>query len=133
MSVIFIRVEGLLAQVPRRDNSADSANPYVRRCKNCQISKLQLLYYPWILRFLLFPKIGFILNNVQLDRSVRSDQSEIPLNDLPAQVPKFGNFFKQGLQGINLTIQNVCTKTHTCRFVGDATIFLIVALHLGCC
>ena len=31
------------------------------------------------------------------------------------------------------SIQNVCTKTHTCRFVGDATIFLIVALHLGCC
>ena len=43
---------------------------------------------------LLFPKIGFILNNVELERSVRSDQSEIPLNDLPAQVPKFGNFFK---------------------------------------
>lgn len=31
------------------------------------------------------------------------------------------------------SIQNVCTKTHTYRFVGDATIFLIVALHLGCC
>ena len=44
----------LYAKVPSRDNSAESANPYVIRCKYYQISKffVKLVYHPWISWFL---------------------------------------------------------------------------------
>ena len=135
MSVILMRVERaiqkevllnyLYAKVPSRDNSAESANPYVIRCKYYQISKffVKLVYHPWISWF---PYCCFIRASLlitksdlqqimfsQIDYSI-TKISEILLNDLPALVPKFGNLFRH--HGINLTAQNFCTisETKTC-------------------